>query len=295
MLSSCSHEKMTLRSSDNRQDFYVIWALSDIQPRNDKEHEAFETAVSDIKNNIPDPDMAILAGDIFQNSELSEATLNWFIRAREGADIDYWFEITGNHDMKDYETYKKYIKKPPYYSVEIGNLLILFMSDEDRQPPTFISDDTFNWWKNQVIENQDKIIVTVTHGYPKNSKLFMARMVESRTILNSKRFEDVLKEYKVHLWLAAHTHIPSFWGFNESTVKKFNNITFINVARIRRDLKCNPESRIIVLQNNSPTMIIKTRDHHKEKYVKRREVTLNLGKNFTFNHAVPELILPKQK
>ena len=292
-LLSCSYEKSTLRASDNRQDFYILWALSDIQPRNDDEREAFETAVSDIKNNIPNPDMAILAGDIFHNSRLAETTLNWFIEARKGADIDYWFEIAGNHDMKYYEAYKRHIKKPLYYSVEVGNLLILFMSDEDSYPPTFISDDTFNWWKNQVIENQDKIIITLTHGYPKNSRLFMARMVESRTILDSKRFEDVLREYKVHLWLAAHTHIPSFWGFNESTVKKFNNITFINVARIRRDLKCNPESRIIILQNNSPVMTIRTRDHHKKKYVRRREMSVNLGKNFTFDNVVPKLILPE--
>ncbi|MCL2156295.1 MAG: metallophosphoesterase, partial [Leptospirales bacterium] len=172
ILFSCSYEKATLKSSDNRQDFFIIWALSDIQPRNDSEREAFETSISDVKNNIPGPDMAIVGGDIFHNEELSETTLNWYIKAREGADIEYWFEITGNHDMKDYEAYKKYIKKPLYYSVEVGNLLILFMSDEDRFPPTFISDDTFNWWKKQVVENQDKIIITVTHAYLKNSGLF---------------------------------------------------------------------------------------------------------------------------
>jgi predicted MPP superfamily phosphohydrolase len=293
LLLSCSYEKSTLKESDNRQDFFIIWALSDIQPRNDSEREAFETAVSDVKNNIPKPDIAVVAGDIFHNQELAETTLNWFIKARDGADIEYWFEIAGNHDMKDFEAYTKYFKKPLYYSAQVGNLLILFMSDEDRFPATFISDDTFNWWKKQVVENQDKIIITVTHGYLKNSGLFLANKVESRTILNSERFEDVLKNYRVDLWLAAHTHAPSFLGFNESVVKEFNNTTFINISRIRRDLKCNPESRIIILKNDSPAMIIKTRDHNNEEYISRREITINLKKNFIFKNNTPFFLLPE--
>ena len=288
---SCSYEKMTLKSSDNRQDVFIIWSLSDIQPRDESEREAFETAISDIKNNIPNPDMAIVGGDIFHSKELAEATLNWYVKAKEGAGIEYWFEIAGNHDMKNYEAYKKYIKKPLYYSVEVGNLLILFMSDEDRFPPTFISDDTFNWWKKKVIENQDKIIITVTHAYLKKSGLFLADKVESRTILNSERFEDILKEYRVDLWLTAHTHVPSFLGFNESVVKEFNNTTFINISRIRRDMNCNPESRVIILKKGSPVMIIKTRDHNNEEYISRREVIINLKQNFTFEKNKPIFLL----
>ncbi|MCL1864515.1 MAG: metallophosphoesterase [Spirochaetes bacterium] len=295
MALSCSYEKATLKSSDNRHDVLIIWALSDIQPRNDGEREAFETSVSDVKNNIPKPDMAIVAGDIFHSEALAETTLNWFIKSREGADIEYWFEIAGNHDMKNFEAYKKYIKKPLYYSVEVGNLLILFMSDEDRFPPTFISDDTFNWWKKKVIENQDKIIITVTHAYLKNSGLFLANKVESRAILNSERFEEVLKTYRVDLWLAAHTHVPSFLGFNENVVKEFNNTAFINISRIRRDMYCNPESRVIILKNNSPEMIIKTRDHNNEEYIKRREVIINLKKDFIFKNNKPVLLLELSK
>jgi len=118
-------------------------------------------------------------------------------------------------------------------------------------------------------------------------------MVESRTILNSKRFEDVLKKHKVHLWLSAHTHVPSFMGMNESTVRYLNNITFVNVARIRRDMKCNPESRVIILKQGSSKMIIKTRDHHTGKYVKRREMVINLKKNFVFENSKPIFLLPK--
>jgi predicted MPP superfamily phosphohydrolase len=285
---SCSYEKKTLKDTDVRDDFFIIWSLSDIQPRYFSDREGFDLAVSDVKHNLLKPEMAIVAGDIIHSRENAIVDYQWYVKTKELAGIDYWFEITGNHDMKDYESYKKYVSKPLHYSVTAGNMLMLFMSDEDRHPPQYISDDTFNWWKKQVIENQDKIIVTITHAYPKHSGLFMAEHIESRTILNSERFEEVLKKYRVDLWLAAHTHIPSFFGQNENRVEEFKNTTFINISRIRRDFNFNPESRVIILKNNSPVMTIKTRDHDDEKYIKRREIVINLPINFVFKSRKPK-------
>jgi len=285
---SCSYEKQTLKDTDVRDDFFLIWSLSDIQPRYFSDREGFDLAVSDVKRNLMKPDMAIVAGDIIHSRENAVVDYQWYVKTKEQAGVDYWFEITGNHDMKDYESYKKYINKPLHYSVNVGNMLMLFMSDQDRHPPQYISDETFDWWKKQVIENQDKIIVTITHAYPKHSGLFMAKHIESRTILHSERFEEVLKKYRVDLWLAAHTHIPSFFGQNENRVEEFNNTTFINISRIRRDFNFNPESRVIILKNNSPVMIIKTRDHDDEKYIKRREIVINLPINFVFNSRKPK-------
>jgi len=274
-IASCNNEKYTITDSSARDQFYIIWSHSDIQPRKIKDREGYETAVEDIKNNLPKPDIAIVAGDIVHDKNAS-ADFEWFLKTREKAGIAKWFEITGNHDMKDYKSYKKYIGKPRFYSYSQGNILFLFMSDEDRHPPTKISDEAFRWWKKQVIENQDKIIITTTHGYLKHSGLFLADSVESRTILNSERFEEVLKQYRVDLWLSGHTHIPSTFGFNEHREEKFNNTVFINISRIRRDFGFNPESRIIVLKKNSDIMIIKTRDHHKKEYIKNREITIQL-------------------
>jgi len=292
LFSSC-YETLTIRNGENRKDYYVIWSLSDIQPRELKDREGYETAVRDVKNNLPKPDMAIVAGDIAHDKN-SEDDFRWYLETNEKTDIEYWFEITGNHDMKDYDNYLKFIKKPPYYSVAKGNLLILFMSDENRRPPTYISDEAFRWWKRMVIKNQDKIIITVTHGYPENSGLFLASMVKSRTILDSHRFEDVMRKYRVDLWLSGHTHIPSIFGFNECRKKEFNNTTFINISRIRRDMGFNPESRIIILKHNSNLLTVKNRDHHTGKYIKRREVQIELPVPFIQDSRKPELLLPKK-
>jgi hypothetical protein len=56
------------------------------------------------------------------------------------------------------------LDEKPDYTVEKGNILFIFMSNEDKGKATVISDETFKWWKNLVINNQDKIIVTITHA-----------------------------------------------------------------------------------------------------------------------------------
>lgn len=280
ILLSCNGENRII-DSGSRDNYCIIWSHSDIQPRDFSDRESYETAVQDIIDNIPKPDIAIVAGDIVHQKDSAE-DFKWFLKTRERAEIKEWYEITGNHDMKDYKNYMKYINKPPYYSVTRGNILMLFMSDENRHPPTFISDEAFRWWKKQVIENQDKIIITITHAYLKHSGLFLADKVESRTILDSERFEDVLRKYRVDLWLSGHTHIPSVFGFNETKIKEFNNTVFINISRIRRDMGFNPESRIIFLKKNSPVMLIKTRDHDEKIYIKNREILINLPFNCQF-------------
>ncbi len=279
---SCSYEKHTLQKNSNRNEYYIIWALSDIQPRTKNEREAYETSIKDVMEYLPSIDMGIVAGDIVHRRNAAD-DYKWYLKESQKTGIKDWFEIAGNHDMKDPKDYKKFIGKPLHYSIQRGNLLILFMSDEDRFPPTYISDKTFQWWKDMVINNQDKIIITVTHAYLENSQLFMAKHIKSRTILNSKRFEDVLRKYHVDLWLSGHTHIPSAFGFNESKIKEFHGTTFLNISRIRRDMNFNPESRIIILKKGSSKIVIKTRDHNDHKYIKRREVHIKSPVKFIYN------------
>lgn len=270
---------------------YVIWAHSDIQPQNKSEREHYETAIQDIKSNIDNINLVILAGDIVQRRK-STSDYRWFLSQRNKLNIPYWYEIVGNHDARNFANYFKYIKKPLYYHVTIGNLIILFMSDEINNSPTVISDHTFNWWKKLVINNQDKIIITVTHAFLEQSELMGYRFYRSN-ILKSERFAKVLKKYYVDLWLAGHTSAPSSLGYNKSQIKELNNTLFLNISSIRREYGLNVESRFLLFENNSDQLIIKMRDHDNKEFVDSREIKLKLRTPFKLKNNKPEIIYPQ--
>jgi len=283
---------LLLPHNSNRNQYLIIWAHSDIQPRNKKERDDYEFVINDIVKNLPYIDTAIVAGDIIHNKKNCYMDYEWFLNVRKKAKIPFWYEITGNHDSRDIETYTKYIKKPLQYAVITGNLLIIFLSDEDGKLATAISDRAFRWWRKMVIDNQDMIIITITHSNLPESNLFLSD-ISLLSISNSSRFAEVLEKYHVDIWLAGHIHLPSLWGLNERRVKELNNTQFINISRIRRDFGMHSESRFLIFKKESPYITIKTRDHIRHMFIKKREINLKLRSQFKYNNKSQEIIIPK--
>ncbi len=95
----------------------------------------------------------MVAGDITQGNEKGD--FDWYISTRNASYIKEWFEVAGNHDLnlENGKLYQKKIQKGLHYSVMKGNILFIFISDELRSSATDISDETFNWWRNLVINN----------------------------------------------------------------------------------------------------------------------------------------------
>ncbi len=281
-------ERFTL---DKREDYCLIWALSDIQPKNRKEREHFHVAVNDIRQYFPALDAAICAGDIVQRKKDSVDDFRWFLETRKMAAVPHWYEIVGNHDARSLAEYFTFIKKPYFYSVEIGNIRIILLSDEVNNSPTVISDEAFNWWKKEVIENQDKNIITVTHAALPESKLAFSGLYRSQ-ILDSGRFVRVLKKYRVDLWLSGHTTTPHIRGFNEVSVPELNNILFINLSSIRREMGISVSSRLLVFKKNSRELVIKMRNHDKREFSDGFEMKLKLRHPFRMKNRAPRIIYP---
>ncbi len=276
----------------NKNEFLTIWALSDIQPKIMSHRWHFEEAVRDVNTNIKYIDLAIVAGDIV-NFKNSADVYKWYIRTKDKTSFKYWYEIAGNHDQKDIYNYKKYIGKPLHYSVAIGNILILLMSDEDRFPAQYISDETFEWWKDLVIRNQDKIIITVTHAYLEESRLF-GYSIASRNIKNSKRFADVLRKYRVDIWICGHTHLPNFFRMKWSIVDELNGTLFLNVTTIRKDIINSITSNVLVFKKNSDYAAIKWRYHEQRRWNDRSELYHKLKHKFEWDGSPPVASYEKQ-
>ncbi len=258
-----------------------IWTLSDIQPKNQQQKLEFRDAIEDINKNVPDIDFAIVAGDIANTA--NEADFDWYISTKDLSYIKEWYEIAGNHDVKwdNGVIYKKKINEQFNYSITKGNILFIFMSDELTSSETDISDETFNWWRDLVINNQDKIIATVTHAPLKGSVILFSSF-RRRQIKDSKRFTDVLEKYKVDIWISGHVHIPQWFPNDVGNVEKYNGTMFINIAGIRTEalgLK-QSESRILTFICGSDIVLLQSRNHTEKGYSKDLDTAFRVSKEF---------------
>ncbi|MCU0821392.1 MAG: metallophosphoesterase [Spirochaetes bacterium] len=273
----------TRNKSDDK--YFKIWALSDIQPREKAECDYFETAVSDINKNVPDVDIAIVGGDIIHWSK-SKKYYECYINTRQKSYIKYWYEIAGNHDHKDYDNYQKYIDKPLFYSVTAGNIIILLLSDINKVADTEIPDRAFLWWKEKVIENQDRIIITVTHGLLKQSGLF-GTIEPTRNIRHSEQFTEVLRKYRVDIWLCGHAHIPHWIDSRINIKKRLGGTLFINVSAIRGNFFKNPESDILIFKKGSDIVQVKSRDHEDAEFDGWLGIDFRLSRKFEWDGKEP--------
>lgn len=259
----------------NPGDFLTIWAHSDIQPRNEKEKEEYEIAAADIKKNFPYIDMAIFCGDIVQFSNFEDIFL-WYKSVKQKTSISEWYEIAGNHDWKSINLYQKHIRKELNYSVQKGNILFIMMSNEGPGRQSFISDTTFNWWKSLVISNQNKIIITVTHGNLENSGL-ASSILDRLNINRSFRFIKILKEYKVDIWISGHSHFPG-WMHNMHYVNAdLQGVCFIDTGSIRKDFITPIESRLLYFKSGSNIAILQYRDHQNKRSLTNEDYEIMLS------------------
>jgi len=272
-----------LKPDDVNLKNFIIWSHSDIQPKNNDHLTNFPVAVNDIAANFDYIDIAITAGDIVEKKNSSDLYIS-YLETRKKVKTGGWFVIAGNHECKDIETYKKIINPRLHYSVKAGNILILFMSNSEKGQQTVIPDKIFNWWKNKVISNQDKIIITVTHGSLKNSGLLQSKMgLKRQFIKDSKRFEKILKKYKVDLWISGHSHFPGYLPYTDYKNAKLGGTVFIDNGAIREDFLAGIESRLLYFYPGTDRLILRHRDHADGKFIDSREKEYILSKTFNYS------------
>ncbi len=192
------------------------------------------------------------------------------------------------------------------YKFLAGNVLFLMLADRNDAPepvgrghskdgksggypPGAVTRDTFNWWKEQVLANQDKIIVTMHHhalrdttiasgkgeGHPRyhgstgggEGSSYLYFMIEKddpedfRFTPDAHVFEDFLDEFHqkngrgaIDLWIAGHTHVKSpedNWGDKTISERKWG-VGFLQVAALTKHHGGSvPLSRLISLTDGS--------------------------------------------
>ncbi len=258
-----------------------VWALADIQPKSREHEEAFEFAIEDINNNVPNIDLAIVAGDIVNKAK--EHKFDWYIETRDNSYIKEWYEIIGNHDLisDKGKLFREKLREEVNYSIVKDNILFIFMSDSERGKSTVISDETFEWWKDLVVNNQDKIIVVTTHAPLEDSGIPFSSF-EDRKVINSKRFTEVLRDYNVDIWLSGHLHLPHGIMNNIVEKDKFNGALFVHISSIRPEIMGikDSESRVLTFACGSDKVLIQSRNHEKSSFAPNQDRIFQLSKKY---------------
>lgn len=192
------------------------------------------------------------------------------------------------------------------YRFLAGNILFLMLADRNDAPEPVgrghsrdarrggypagaVTRETFNWWKQQVLNNQDKIIVTMHHhalrdttiasgfgeGNPRyhgssggaEGSSYLYYLIENddpedfRFIKDAHVFEDFLDAYHkehgrgaIDLWIAGHTHVhgpEDAWG--DKTISETRwGVGFLQVAALTvHHGGSHPMSRLLTFNNGA--------------------------------------------
>jgi hypothetical protein len=186
------------------------------------------------------------------------------------------------------------------YSFRVGNTLFLMMSDRNDLPPPVgrgavggypagaVSGETFAWWRDQVADNPDAVIISAHHhmlrettvgsgdweGYAVDSDGNLVSVYhgyladggpEGASYLyfvdgvpKAMAFERYLEAHPgaIDLWLGGHTHAhPDEEIAGRSHVERRWGVTFVNCGPLTRyhgALRSVPMSRLFTFTDGSP-------------------------------------------
>lgn len=268
---------------------YVLWMLSDIQPPSEEERRRFEKTVADVVQMGLPINMAVIAGDLLKSRSGDEAH-KWFLNTRAAAPVQRWYEIAGNHDRRSSAQFERYFQRPPAYGVSFGNVLMLLLSDTEPTSETEISDASFAWWRRMVLEHRERILLTVSHAQLKGSGL-LGSIFPSRVIVDSERFEEVLRQAPVTLWASGHTHLPHRLPGTFACREELGGSCFINVSAIDAGSLGGSESRFLLFSEGSDRLLIRSRDHDRGRFSEDLDIVVTLPQPFVYPEDHPYLLL----
>jgi len=256
----------------------VLWAFGDTQPTDPCDWAILDAVIADM-GSIPF-ECAIVVGDIVDDGETA-ADFDTFLTAILAGNNrrEDFFCIAGNHDWQNdgtLDNYKEAINNRPNYTVLMGNIFIIFMSDEQDSVIGEISNETFRWWEQQVMENQDKNIITVTHAplYTTTTGSGTANWY----IENSARFSTVLESYDMDMWIHGHAYGSlEAADFIKQITHGSKTVWHMNVGlHIPQLGGADQCSRILFFTDASTTCTVKLRNHIDEVYNDTYETAITL-------------------
>ena len=245
-------------------------------------------------------------------------------------DADNWFTewidpLGDNTKVSKIRNYRRPFKVTgtwARYRFVAGNILFLMLSDRNDAPQPIgrgaradkgyggypagaITRETFEWWKQQVLENQDKVIVTVHHHVLRDTTTASGEG-EGKRYHHSKRdrehasylhfvfeedgselevssateaFHSFFREFEaehgkpaIDLWIGGHTHVagPEDRTGGKSITETRFGVTFLQVAALTQfHGGSTPLSRVLEFEDGRDSVTAKVFLHQPYRVSKR--------------------------
>lgn len=255
----------------------------------------------------------------------------------EGWWVDKWIDPTGSHtDCSGVDASRR-----PYpvhgnwerYQFRVGNLVFLMMSDRNEpsshlprevgggNPSGVVSQETFDWWKQQVQANADAIVISAHHYMLKNTTVasgdwegcWKDEQGKRHTpyhgykergtpigasylyFVGGKRDSGAFEQYLAAnpgasaLWLGGHTHAhPDDTTGNKSHIETRWGTHFVNISALTRHHAGKlPISRRFTFTPGSDQVQVRcylhTDEHAPQGWYKSAERTLQLPRAFAWS------------
>lgn len=250
---------------------FVLWHMADIYYGSHHNGD-LTTMVNDMDTIAWDD--ALIAGDISGDGSAAnfQAMKNIFTTESSHPWSAFHF-LAGNHEYQCGEApsagclnnYQSIITSQLRYTFDRGNIHFIVMSTDDGKYK--LSDSTMAWLRNEVAQNQGKIIALATHQMP--------HAFEGT--------DQILNEFGIDLWLFGHAHCkhgdPSCTRHGAlGDFYQQAETTFVDAGYIG-----NMESRYFIFTNGSNQVRILSRNHKNAAFQSQLEHTVTLRYPFVKN------------
>lgn len=259
------------------------------------------------------------------------------LHEEEGAWFKFWLDPTGintsvsglSRERRPYPVTGNWER----YSFQIGNILFLMMSDRNEStrrlprsegggnPSGVVTEETFEWWRDQVERHPNHLIITTHHYVLKDTTVasgewegcwqepggivqepyhgFKPRgtprgasylyFVGGRE--DAQRFERYLERNNsaTDLWLGGHTHsYPDDMTGGKSHVERRWGTHFVNVSALTKFHKGSiPMSRVLTFTPGKSEVVIRcylhTDDYAPQGFYEKAERVLRLSRPFSWD------------
>lgn len=186
----------------------------------------FLAVIDAIDDTITGVDKVFVLGDIVGNTPKTGAyygteTVNYkSLRATSDIADSNWHEIAGNHDLlTGADGFLAELlgseSALPYYTVDVGNIVFLMVSNDDAvSGDGYISDEANSWIATTLAANDDKICMVLTH-HPRQGTTRYSSNSDYMYIKNA----DSLENGGYDAWFSGHTH--AITGINTDFLRVF--------------------------------------------------------------------------